>query len=115
LYDFKKLDRSIRDLKIGIEELNKKIDKVIAIHTDIKSIDMTVDIFDLPFHLQTSIRAVYKFIELKNKSSTAVDIANITGKARAIESNYLNQLVRLGWLIKERKRRMTFFYPRKMV
>jgi DNA-binding MarR family transcriptional regulator len=33
---------------------------------------------------------------------TATEVANLTGRSRAIESSYLNQLVRMGWLAKRR-------------
>jgi len=33
---------------------------------------------------------------------TATEAANLTGRSRAIESSYLNQLARMGWLAKRR-------------
>ena len=40
---------------------------------------------------------------------TADEIAEMTKRARAVESGYLNQLVRMGYLKKERKGRQVLF------
>jgi len=41
---------------------------------------------------------------------TAEDVAQQTQRARAVESGHLNELVRMGYLKKERRGRKAFFY-----
>ena len=53
---------------------------------------------ELPKHLQVSILAL-----LKLGPSSALDVSAVTGKARALESSYLNQLVTLKLVCKEQR------------
>ena len=55
------------------------------------------EIINLPDHL----RKTYVVVVLKGECD-AVQVSNHTGRCRAIESNYLNQLSRMGWLNKRR-------------
>jgi trehalose-6-phosphatase len=55
------------------------------------------ELFSLPDHL----RKTYMTVASKGEP-TATEVSNLTGHCRAIESNYLNQLVRIGWLTKRR-------------
>ena len=61
-------------------------------------------ILELPKHLQTSVLTL-----LKLGHATATEISESTGKARAVESAYLNQLVVMKIARKERKGRKAFF------
>ncbi len=61
-------------------------------------------ILELPKHLQTTIAAL-----LKLGVATATDVSRVTGKARAVESAYLNQFVTLRIVFKERIGRKAFF------
>lgn len=61
-------------------------------------------ILELPKHLQTTVLTL-----LKVGLATASEISESTGKARAAESAYLNQLAILKIAHKERKGRKTFF------
>jgi DNA-binding transcriptional ArsR family regulator len=61
-------------------------------------------ILELPKHLQTSVLAL-----LRLGYATATEISESTGKARAVESAYLNQLVVMKIARKERKGRKAFF------
>jgi hypothetical protein len=38
-------------------------------------------------------------------------VSNLTGRSRAVESNYLNQLARMGWLNKRRVSKTVYFRP----
>jgi hypothetical protein len=51
----------------------------------------------LPDHLRKS----YLIVVSKGECN-ATDVSNLTGRCRAVESNYLNQLARMGWLNKRR-------------
>ena len=61
-------------------------------------------LLEFPKHLQTTIVTL-----LKLGRATAEDIAGLTGKARAVESAYLNQLVVMRIIRKNRKGRKAFF------
>jgi len=61
-------------------------------------------LLEFPKHLQTTIVTL-----LKLGRATAADIAGLTGKARAVESAYLNQLVVMRIIRKSRKGRKAFF------
>ncbi len=60
----------------------------------------------LPDHL----RRTYVTVSSKGECS-AVQVSNLTGRCRAVESNYLNQLSRMGWLNKRRVSKTTHFRP----
>jgi len=55
------------------------------------------ELFALPDHL----RKTYMTAVSKGECS-ATEVSNFTGRCRAVESNYLNQLTRMGWLVKRR-------------
>jgi hypothetical protein len=55
-------------------------------------------VLELPKHLQVTILAL-----IRKGSCTASQMAQITGKARAVESSYLNQLITLKFVKKERE------------
>jgi ArsR family transcriptional regulator, lead/cadmium/zinc/bismuth-responsive transcriptional repressor len=61
-------------------------------------------ILDFPKHLQVSLLTLVKL-----GSSTAQEVAKVTGKQRAVESAYLNQLVTMQIVRKERRDRKAFF------
>ncbi len=61
-------------------------------------------ILELPKHLQTTVLTL-----LQLGRATASEISEVTGKARAVESGYLNQLVVMRIVGKERKGRKAFF------
>jgi uncharacterized coiled-coil protein SlyX len=68
---------------------------------------MPVDVntlLKLPDHLRMSLQ---KLMALK--SATAEEVAAETGRTRAAESDYLNQLLKMGYLKKERRGRTVFF------
>jgi len=62
------------------------------------------ELFSLPDHL----RKTYLTVMSKGECN-ATEASNLTGRCRAMESNYLNQLVRMGWLIKHRDSKTTRF------
>jgi trehalose-6-phosphatase len=62
------------------------------------------ELLSLPDHL----RRTYLTVASKGECN-ATKVANVTGRCRAIESSYLNQLVRAGWLMKRRDSKKTHF------
>jgi hypothetical protein len=61
-------------------------------------------LLDLPDHLRRS----YLVVASKGECD-AITVSNQTGRCRAIESNYLNQLTRSRWLLKRHKGRIVMF------
>ena len=57
-----------------------------------------MSILGLPEHLKRTIKALYKL----DGKGTATDVSKWTGKTRAVESGYLNQLVTMKLVRKER-------------
>jgi len=58
----------------------------------------------IPDHLRKTLVAVCRLGLV-----IAEDVAQETGRARAVESSYLNQLARMGYLKRERKKRKVYF------
>ncbi|MGP8070814.1 MAG: helix-turn-helix domain-containing protein [Candidatus Bathyarchaeia archaeon] len=70
--------------------------------------DMPLDVttlLSLPDHLRKSALALATLRE-----ATATDLSKETGRVRAVESDYLNQLVSMGLVKKKRKGRDVYFY-----
>jgi ArsR family transcriptional regulator, lead/cadmium/zinc/bismuth-responsive transcriptional repressor len=64
------------------------------------------ELISLPDHL----RRTYVVVASKGQCD-AIQVSNLTGRCRAIESNYLNQLSRMGWLKKLRISKEVHFCP----
>jgi hypothetical protein len=64
------------------------------------------ELMSLPDHLRKSYIVV-----TSQGECDAVQVSNLTGRCRAIESNYLNQLTRMGWLNKRRIAKAVNFRP----
>jgi hypothetical protein len=66
---------------------------------------LDVDVLlSLPDHLRKTAVALSE-----KTSATADEIAGETGRTRAAESDYLNQLVKMGYVSKKRKGRTVYF------
>ncbi len=65
-------------------------------------------LLSLPDHLRKTAVAVTTL-----RRATAADVARETGRARAVESNYLNQLATMKYLQRERKGKKVYFYVTK--
>lgn len=100
----------------SLERLNDKIEVMIEIqknssdnqkHTALLP-DASLDVMTLlsmPDHLRKTAMTICKCTR-----ATAEEVAEQTSRARAVESAYLNQLVIMGYLKKERKGRKAYFY-----
>ncbi len=64
-------------------------------------------LLSIPDHLRKSALAIVRL-----GKATAADVAEETGRSRAIESAYLNQLVRMGYLKNRREGRTVYFQVR---
>ncbi len=63
-----------------------------------------IELLELPDHLRKTMIPI-----LASGEATAKEIAKRTGRARAVESSYLNQLERMGFLKRERRGRTVYF------
>lgn len=58
--------------------------------------------------LPDNLRKTYLVVASRGECS-ATQVSDMTGRSRPIESNYLNQLVRMGWLTKQRDSKTIVF------
>jgi len=65
-----------------------------------------IRLMELPNHLRETMLAVIALGE-----ATATDVSEQTGKSRSSESDYLNQLERMGYLKRRYSTRKIYFSP----
>lgn len=103
----------LEKIKENLERLNDKMEVMIELQRhDKKEIqsfpDASLDVMTLlsmPDHLRKTAMTICRY-----GRATAQEIANQTSRARAVESAYLNQLVIMGYLKKERVGRKAYFF-----
>ena len=105
----------LEKIKENLERLNEKMEVIIEIQkherTDTRQQplpDTPLDVMTLlsmPDHLRKTAMTV-----CRSGRATAEEISTQTTRARAVESAYLNQLVIMGHLKKERNGRKAYFY-----
>jgi len=104
---------TLEKIKENLERLNEKIDVLIELRQanekEIQKLPDTpldvITLLNMPDHLRKTAIAI-----CRSGRATAEEIANQTNRARAMESSYLNQLVIMGYLKKQRKGKKTCFY-----
>ena len=108
----------LRKLNRNIEIMSRKLDKLIEVERSAGGqslrpsvsmpenlpLDVTT-LLGLPDHLRKSALALASLGE-----ATATDLSKETTRVRAVESDYLNQLVAMGLVKKKRKGRDVYFY-----
>lgn len=103
----------LEKIKENLEKLNEKMEVMIELQKhDKKETPLTTDasldvmtLLSMPDHLRKTAMTICRF-----GRATADEVAQQTNRARAVESAYLNQLVIMGYLKKERKGRKAYFY-----
>lgn len=104
----------LEKIRENLEKLNEKMEVMIELQKhDRKDVqqslaDAPLDVMTLlsmPDHLRKTAMALCRL-----GRATADEIAQQTQRARAVESAYLNQLVIMGYLKKERNGRKAYFY-----
>jgi DNA-binding MarR family transcriptional regulator len=104
---------------LTLKRIEKKIDLLIdktktKMNSQIKKREEAIELFraldiatllTFPDHLRKSAMTIFKL-----GRASAKEIAKETGRARAIESAYLNQLARMGYLKKEKTRGRRVFF-----
>jgi response regulator of citrate/malate metabolism len=105
----------LQKIKESLDRLNEKLDVMIEIqkHSQ-KESEAIPDVLDvmtllsLPDHLRKTAVTISRLGQ-----ATAEEVAEQTRRARAVESGYLNQLVMMGYLKKERRGRKAYFFIEK--
>ena len=107
----------LRKLNRSVESVSRKLDKLIDVErSSARFSRSTIDVpegtpldvttlLSLPDHLRKSALALSSLGE-----ATATDLSKETSRVRAVESDYLNQLVSMGLIKKKRKGRDVYFY-----
>ena len=107
----------LEKIRDNLERLNEKIEVMIELQKhDRKDMqqplpDTPLDVMTLlsmPDHLRKTAMTLCRC-----GRATADEISQQTTRARAVESAYLNQLVLMGYLKKERKGRKAYFYAER--
>ncbi len=109
----------LEKIKESLDKLNEKMEVFIEIQRQDKkeqgfvmqdlpeALDV-MTLLSLPDHLRKTAVTICKL-----GHATAEEVAEQTKRARAVESGYLNQLVLMGYLKKERKGRKAYFFVEK--
>ncbi len=105
----------LEKIRESLERLNEKMEVFIEIQKQERKQDFVVQdlpealdvmtLLSLPDHLRKTAVTICKL-----GHATAEDVAEQTKRARAVESGYLNQLVLMGYLKKERRGRKAYFF-----
>ena len=104
----------LEKIRENLERLNEKMEVMIELQKhgkkDIQMLpaEAPLDVMTLlsmPDHLRKTAMTVCRL-----GRATAEEVAQQTKRARAVESAYLNQLVIMGHVKKERKGRKAYFY-----
>lgn len=108
----------LKKMNRNMELISRKLDRIIEIGRsptgqlmrpgNTLPADLPLDVttlLSLPDHLRKSALALSTLRE-----ATATEMSKETGRVRAVESDYLNQLVSMGLVKKKRKGRDVYFY-----
>jgi len=115
---------ALEKMRKELVQLSSKIDRVIEMEekilrsiaepkrehekeAELGALDV-MTLLSLPDHLRKSAMVICKV-----GGATASEVARETGRARAVESGYLNQLVTMGHLKRKRDGRKVYFYIEK--
>ena len=105
----------LEKIRESLERLNEKMEAMIEIqkhgqrvNPELPDVLDVMTLLSLPDHLRKTAVTLCKIGE-----ATANEVAEQTKRARAVESGYLNQLVIMGYLKKERKGRKAYFFVEK--
>jgi hypothetical protein len=97
---FDQIFREIREIHYRLDDIEKAFSNWQPIPLEISSSEL----FLLPDHL----RKTFMVVASKGECNAAI-VSNLTGRCRAIESSYLNQLARMGWLKRRRESKSVRF------
>jgi len=102
------LERIEKKLDLILESVKKKSETGEEKGEKVEALDVMA-LLSLPDHLRKTALTMIKF-----GKAMAEEVAKETGRSRAIESAYLNQLVRMGYLSKKRVKKRVYFSTTEM-
>ena len=97
-----KIFREMINIRYRLDDIEKSVSNWTPQPLEVSD----TELLRLPDHL----RRTYLIVASKGECEAMV-VSNITGRSRAAESNYLNQLARMGWLSKRRVSKTLYFRP----
>lgn len=111
----KDITELLKNISKSLEEINVKLDKLSkaseALQTpsreggkELQALDV-MTLLSLPDHLRKTAMILSRL-----GRATAAQVSKESGRARAVESSYLNQLVVMGHINKMREGRDVYFY-----
>jgi len=92
----KRIEEKLEKIETDIAQIRRQV-----LETDLKN---SKSLIDLPDHLRKTALGLMKIGQ-----GTANDVSKYTTRARAVESDYLNQLERQGFVTSFRRSRQKFF------
>jgi hypothetical protein len=105
----------LEKIRESLDRLNEKMEVFIEIQKQGRKQDFVMQdlpealdvmtLLSLPDHLRKTAVTICKLGQ-----ATAEEVSEQTKRARAVESGYLNQLVLMGYLKKERRGRKAYFF-----
>jgi len=104
----------LQKIKESLDRLNEKMEVMIEIQKHgqrslsqegVPDVLDVMTLLSLPDHLRKTAVTLCKLDQ-----ATADEVAEQTKRARAVESGYLNQLVLMGYVKKERRGRKAYFF-----
>jgi len=107
----------LQKIKESLDQLNEKMEVMIEIQKHgqralsqegVPDVLDVMTLLSLPDHLRKTAVTLCKLDQ-----ATADEVAEQTKRARAVESGYLNQLVLMGYVKKERRGRKAYFFVDK--
>jgi len=104
------IDERLKILNGKIERIDERLESKLMFETSApRTVALDAEVLlSFPDHLRKTAMSICKFGE-----ATAAKLARDTGRARAAESDYLNQLVGMNYLGKKRVGRQVVFYVKK--
>lgn len=101
----RKIERLLKEIRDTLRGLNRRLDKLEEVRSYSASPSFVPEtLASLPEHLRKSMETIATFGE-----ATAQQVSEKTGRSRAAESDYLNQLVGRGFLQKQRRGKEVVF------
>jgi trehalose-phosphatase len=97
---FDRILQEMHEIRYRLDDIERSISKWKPEPVEISESELLF----LPDHLRKTYMAV-----VSKGHCSATEVSNLTGRCRAVESNYLNQLVRTGLLIKQRSSKEIHF------
>jgi hypothetical protein len=97
-----KIFQEMMNIRYRLDDIEKSLSQWNPQPVDVAD----TELLQLPDHL----RRTYLTVASRGECNATV-VSNLTGRCRAVESNYLNQLSRMGWLNRRRISKAIHFRP----